>query len=336
MKRTSDLSFIKSSYIISFIFLVFMMAGISAQQPVTYIASGKDRQKDISGRYGGNSGICLFEDGKFMLYGYATRVFGSYGFEKDYLLFYPDKPDLFEIYATHDPTIKDTRMDFIGFEKGKTFIQFDNDNTQKVFNDEANCFKQSYVHQLSNLPKTINLFAQRETADDDSTYRHQEYKNDKGYNRFILVYNHPRREQEDFSGFMFIVDGKQLGIRLSNYSKGGGFLRENERKQWQDILTTKEQYYRFNNSKPNEIFANPLNNTFEPDLKVYILEKVTNRYISKQLSENEAYLAANPYEDNRYLRKYIKQNIRMQNDDHDKTKKFTTSLFTASCNDSKK
>ena len=83
-----------------------MAISVSAQRKV-YLQQGEnqERYKEISGRYGSNDGICLFEDGTFMLYGYATAVFGHYGFEKDYLLFYTDKQDLFEIYAHQDPSL---------------------------------------------------------------------------------------------------------------------------------------------------------------------------------------------------------------------------------------
>ncbi|AJW62033.1 hypothetical protein VO54_00544 [Elizabethkingia miricola] len=41
--------------------------------------------------YDSNDGVYLFDDGTFILYGYATAVFGEYNFDKDVLLFFPEK-----------------------------------------------------------------------------------------------------------------------------------------------------------------------------------------------------------------------------------------------------
>ncbi len=104
--------------------LSFMVPASAQNIPV--MLSAKDRYKAVCGRYGSMDGICLFDDGRFMLYGYATAVFGHYTFEKDYVLFVPDKPERFGIYAWKNKSIGDsTRLYFWGFEEGNTFVQFD-------------------------------------------------------------------------------------------------------------------------------------------------------------------------------------------------------------------
>jgi len=135
-----------------------MVTNSKAQQVTHYFPNGKDKAKTISGQYGGNSGICLFEDGRFLLYGYATSVFGSYVFEKDYLLFYPDEAPLFQLYGRHKPNFTDsTCINLAGFEEGKTYVQFDNDSTHRVFNDKANCFSPLLFIRNPNRFNRLNL-----------------------------------------------------------------------------------------------------------------------------------------------------------------------------------
>lgn len=42
------------------------------------------RYIQYAGGYGSNDGVYLFDDGTFILYGYATAVFGEYKFDKMY------------------------------------------------------------------------------------------------------------------------------------------------------------------------------------------------------------------------------------------------------------
>ena len=59
-----------------YLMLILLASGfIFAQKTTT-----DKRYKEVEGRYGGNDGICLFDDGKYMLYGYATAIFGTYIF----------------------------------------------------------------------------------------------------------------------------------------------------------------------------------------------------------------------------------------------------------------
>ncbi len=47
------------------ILLLGVTAASAQQEPL--IISGKDRYKQVAGRYGANEGICLFEDSTFLL-----------------------------------------------------------------------------------------------------------------------------------------------------------------------------------------------------------------------------------------------------------------------------
>ncbi|WP_260264066.1 hypothetical protein [Elizabethkingia ursingii] len=65
-------------YRIALIFTLLYTLNVFAQE------NKKDpRYEQYSGGYGSNDGIYLFEDGRFILYGYATAVFGEYSIDKD-------------------------------------------------------------------------------------------------------------------------------------------------------------------------------------------------------------------------------------------------------------
>lgn len=321
--------------VISFIILILMATKISAQQQIThYIASGKDRLKTISGQYGDLSGICLFEDGKFMLYGYATMVFGSYGFEKDYLLFYPDQLPRFQLYANHNPTLGDsTRINFRGFEEGKTFVQFGNDSIQHIFNENANRFdSQNSYQQFKRIP-SFEFTVQPEYFEIDTAYHTFQYRNDQNFNDFIAFYNKPQRARENFSGSLYLIDGNKLAIRLSNYGGQKGFLRESQvdstEKRWLETLTMKREYDRIESIEPPTLFVNAVYNIFYPDLEDYIFNKTENSYMSKSAQDNEGYFSDNPYQDDRYLRQYTKQPLTSKSDAFDAKKVVPRSLFFA-------
>lgn len=339
-KESKSTSFIKK--ILGLISLILMVTNSKAQQVTHYFPSGKDKAKTISGQYGGNSGICLFEDGKFLLYGYATSVFGSYVFEKDYLLFYPDEAPLFQLYGRHNANFKDsTRFNLAGFESGKTYVQFDNDSTHRVFNDKANCFSPPFVHQESKPVQSLKFIVQNQYMEDDSTYQVFQYTNEGKFNDFIAAYNKPQRARQNFSAFLYLAEGNKLAIRLSNYGGERGFLRENQdgsnQEHWHEILTMKKDYDRANYIDPLAIFSNAYYTLFYPDLEQYVLDTVNNRYVSKFASDNEAYFAGNPEQDDRYLNKYIRQNLLLLKDEQfDPSKLSITSLFFSRCEESEK
>lgn len=278
------------------------------------------RYRQYAGRYGSNSGVCLFEDGKFLMYGYATAVFGNYTFEKDYLLFYPDRQELFQVYAHRNKGIGDSvRIQFAGFERGTTYVQFDKDSIRQVFNDDANCFDAPYVHQATGAPAIITL---SNKLGETGWYRGQpnnswRFPIAKGFNDLILVYNEPRREYEDFSA-MLVTTKEGTILRLSNYGGDGGYGKQTpdneEQKQWQEVLTRKEQYDEVKAAGTDTVYANKHYRMFPaPDELNYTFDAATNQYISKHAAENEDYFRQEQYKDDRYLKKYI----RLQPDNKD-------------------
>jgi len=294
----------------SLITLLFCMALINnsyAQQQTKNL-----RYKKHAGLYGSNSGISLFEDGTFLLYGYATGVFGKYFFEKDYLLFYPDKQELFEVFAHKNPALGDsTRINFVGFERGsKTFVQFDQDSTQQVFNEDANCFDAPFVYQkqgrIKNLLLSILPEASSKPNGEDKSSWH--YSNESGSNDFILVHNAPKREYEHFSAMISSSKNAEV-IKLSNYGGNEGYQKHGpeEKKQWQEILEWKNQYDQSKDLKKNAVYANKHYHTYpEIDTAKYRYDAKSNQYSDQSDQENDAYYKQNQYNDARYLRKYLK------------------------------
>lgn len=273
----------------------------------------KERYKQLSGRYGNNDGICLFEDGSFMLYGYATMVPGKYRFEKELLHFYPDKPVVFELYATRNMGIgKNTRMNFQGFEEGKTYVQFNQDSVKRVFNDMANCFSAPYVYEGSEIPRQISLshVIAKEWEETKATTESLTFTVEEGDNDFILIYNEPQRYYEPF---VAIVEksGDEHVLKLSENFGDRGIVKqvmdEDEQKQWQEILAMKAEYGFMQTAAQKEIFANRHYKIFyKADPLVYDYDKNTNQYVSKGATDNENYYRNNQYNDDRYLHKYSK------------------------------
>ncbi|TDX86548.1 hypothetical protein [Epilithonimonas xixisoli] len=261
------------------------------------------RYKEIAGRYGGNDGICLFEDGKYMLYGYATAIFGTYTFEKDYINFYPDQQELFMIFGSQNPTIgNSTRLYFSGFERDESFVQFDNQKAQPVFNDDANCFASPYVYETKAKPTQIIL-----SGLIDGTLHQSKFAIPKEYNDLAIVHNKPSRYEENFTG-MVKSEGKSKILNISMYDRY--FTKSNEDKNdnnWKEILAMKSEYDQAKQDSKNGIFFNKHYHNFPaPESSAYSLDKKSNQYISKNAKDNEAYFRNDEYNDNRYLRKYMK------------------------------
>lgn len=318
--------------IISFAILIVITRNIMAQEVNHYIATGKDRSKTISGQYGDLSGICLFEDGKFMLYGYATMVFGSYVFEKDYLLFYPDQLPQFQLYACHNPTLGDeVSVNFRGFEEGKAFVQFGDDSMKPVFNDGANCFDFPYIYEQSHPMPQLKFTVQYEGFDAGPVYQTFRYQNDQRFNDFIAIYNKPQRARANFGAYLYLTEDKKLAISLSNYGGRKGFLRENQadptQKRWLEILAMKNEYDRAGSIVPTAIFSNAAYNISYPELEEYNFDKATNQYISKSAEDNDQ----ERDQGDRYLRQYTKEPLVPKQDKFDTKATAAASLFFASC-----
>jgi len=269
------------------------------------------RYKMYEGHYGHLSGICLFADGTFLLHGYATAVFGRYGFEKDYLVFQPDQLDRFEVYAYHNKSIGDSlRFNFSGFDREEIFVQFDRDSVQRVFNKDANCFASPFVYQTAKASVQINLCGAASalyTPDEGNALLYS-FAIQEGSNDFILLNNKPSRYREPFSAGTVQTDGEDLVLAFSANLGRNGLEREKpaDYAEWKDLLAWKDQYFKAKNEEAS-LYVNPYYNTFEaPDNLNYKYDASSNQYLSLHHLDPADYDQDNPYSDNRYLRKYIK------------------------------
>lgn len=273
----------------------------------------KHKFKKISGCYGSTTeGICLFDDGKFLLYGYATAVFGKYSFEKDYMSFVPDVPPLFEVYATTNKNIGDsTRANFRGFDRGRnTFVKFGDRDVARVFNIDANCFDSPFVYQTTKLKgKTIlSNYVEANFSSDDKIGVSWEYDLPTTYNDFIFIYNAPSRYEEKFEA---IIEQTKEGdiLRTSSYAREKGFAKRTidpNDKNWEEMLDFKKQYDSNRAITDEVIYANKHYSAFSAPKEDYVFDNKTNQFVSKTANENEAYYLHNQYNDGRYLRKYVK------------------------------
>lgn len=287
------------------------------------------RYKEIAGRYGGNDGICLFEDGKYMLYGYATAIFGTYNFEKDYINFYPDQQELFMIFGSQNPTINNSaRLYFSGFERDESFVQFDNEKKQPVFNEDANCFASPYVYETKTKPSQIIL-----SGLIDNIWHQSKFDIPKNYNDLVIVHNKPSRYQENFTG-MVKSEGKSKILNISMFDRD--FKKNNEDNtdsNWKEILAMKNEYYQSEDNIKTGVFFNKHYQNFPaPENSAYTFDKKTNQFISKNAKDNEAYFRNDQYNDNRYLRKYLKVEGQTNVDKtFNKNSISTKSLFFTTC-----
>lgn len=264
-----------------------------------------------TGRYGSTSGIALFADGTYLLYGYATAIFGSYRIEKDRLLFTADYQDLFEVFGSRNPGIGDsTRINFIGFDKGnRTFIRFDGYDFRPVFNDNANCFGSPFVHQESGVMTKFMLAATPSELNQGNARGNTawNYENSKTYNDFIFVYNRADRASEDF---VAIIENTEKGdvIKLSNYGGDNGYLKvsdKDEQDRWKEMLEWKNQYIEEKKLVLNEVFANQHYRIFPmPEASNYNFDSKLNLHIAVNTDELARDYKRDQYNDPRFLRKY--------------------------------
>lgn len=316
-----------------FVLLLFTFFAVFAQSNTAY--------KNIQGRYGGTSdGIYLFEDSTFLLYGYATMVFGKYTLEKGLLSFYPDKPEqMFSVYARTDTAIKGIRLAFGGFERGSTFIRFDEAPVKRVFNEHANCFAAPFVYDTAYHPKQITLSHHL-----DAPWRLPETEKEPACfllpvkaTDYILVYHQPDRYHDLFKGRIITKEG---GMLLESTLTSRQFAKQEEAPdRLKEVIQLKTEYEQ---SRGNEavMYTNDRYRPFEePDTAAYVYDAASNQYISKQVFDKRkdySRYKSNDYHSDDVLRKYTRVKLLVvdKNDAEEKTDPH--SLFYTTCEEPEK
>ncbi|MBZ4189642.1 hypothetical protein [Niabella beijingensis] len=308
----------------------------------TAAAQSRDTHKSMQGRYGGTSdGICLFADSTFLLYGYATMVFGKYALEKELLSFYPDRPEqVFSVYARSDQSIKGIRMAFGGFEEGATFIRFDDHPVQRVFNEHANCFAAPFVWDTTYRPGQIGLSHRM-----DAPWRGEQSEKEPGSyripvkeNDYILVYNKPDRHHDPFKGRITTKEGITL---LQTTLTSRSFEKQEEAdNNWQEIMQQKAAYDPTDRNDAIIYVNNHYRPSEEIDTAAYIYDTASNQYISRQVfdkEQNYRLYENNDYNSDDVLRKYTRVRlIPVEQKDPLPGKTDTRSLFYTTCEEPEK
>ncbi|MCL7987077.1 hypothetical protein M8998_03875 [Sphingobacterium sp. lm-10] len=321
--------------------LILMMSNtilLQAQQK-PYIPQGDDWKKEISGQYGHLEGVSLFEDGTFMLYGYATLVFGTYQKDADHLKFTTEKLDTVQVFGHHNPNLTGkSTMVFSGFERGGNFVQFDREMPQRVFNENANCFDSPFIFNAPMIPSDGKIIIVSGWEGEET--HAWSFNNDQQLNEFVFVHNQPKRAYQDFLGGFYHDKDGNLCIQLSNYGGEKGYTRRyagTENDQWNDILDMKRQYAGTDDFDA-KYFVNVSYATFsEVDLSQYTFDESGNEYIKIDSEENNDYYDQNPYNDDRVLRKLERLSLRVATDVVLSTDKIKPgSIFYTTCEEPEK
>ncbi|WP_300597877.1 hypothetical protein [Niabella sp.] len=307
-------------------------------------AFGQDGRsyKNIQGRYGGTSdGIYLFEDSSFLLYGYATMVFGKYNIEKELLSFYPDKPEqVFTVYARNDKTIKGIRLAFGGFERGTTLIRFDEAPVKRVFNKNANCFSAPFVYDTAYHPKQIALSHHLEAL-----WRLPETKKEPGsfrfpvtHNDYILVYHQPDRYHDPFKGRILTKEGILL---LETTLTSRQFEKQEEAPDnLEEVTQLKTAYEQSRRNETVIMYTNDRYRPFEePDTADYTYDGASNQYISKEVFDKKkdyTLYKSEDYNADLVLRKYTRIKLEAIEKIHNAEKTDPHSLFYTTCEEPEK
>lgn len=274
--------------------------------------------KNTSGRYvqGSQSGIYIYDDGSFALFGYATLVLGKYTLSDNQISFIPDIPkQVFTVLGRNNPTVKSgVKLTFAsGFlNDGPTYIKFDEDSLMNTFQEDYDGGEPYYVIRLAKTPKTLTL------AQNTINHLYQNNTNifnlDHHFNDFLLFYNKTTGEQKPFSAAFKTENGTTiLQSRWGDFKKNetgadaelDTFI-SNYKKQQEKGKDAKEFY--FNNELKTANGFSYLSEEFSVfDINNYILDESSNKFIRKDIYKKgtdytNAVVA--DYHDESYILKY--------------------------------
>lgn len=285
--------------------------------------------QQYAGMYGSNlEGICLFENGRYVLYGYATMVPGNYHVEKDRIRFEPDNASTtFGVFACENKSLGDSvRMCFKGFERGETFVQLGDKKMQRVFNEGANCFGSPFVYESTVAPTRIALSYQYDGEEVKITNNTEVYTPEKKYNDFVLLYNKPDRYHAPFLGMVTKEEGETV-LRVSLTSRLWPRVPDNK-----DMEELKAAF----GGKPqelNELYANRHYKLLEEIEKdEYAYDAVSQQYLTPGTQWNKV---VTDYNDVSALRKYVRI-LPVEKENKQLNEKGLSSIFYTDCGDPEK
>ena len=296
-------------------YLLFLILFIANK---TFAQTENNMQKSTSGMYGksGNSGIYIYDDGTFALFGYATLVIGKYTLNDNQINFVPDiSKRVFTFLGRKNPKIKKgVKLTFSGnfLNDGPTYIKFDNDSLVPVFDEDYNAGASDYVSQLSYYPKTITLA--QNTVNHLYRYNTNSISLDSNYNDLLLFYNNTISAQKPFSATFKIDNGKTvLQSRWGEFKKyEAGSDTEFEtfltNYQNQAIKDKDVRVFYFNDQLKTAKGFNHLSEEFSIfDINNYVLDEASNKFIHKDIYKkgmDYSNVIVINYHDESYILKY--------------------------------
>ncbi len=261
--------------------------------------------------------ICLFADGSFY-YPMLLNITGSYELTGNKLRFFPDQNEIFEVYARHDPTLKNaTHFNFTGFNLD-SLIDFDDTGFNYIPLEFSSCLWQpkveSYTHQ-----KSVQRFSLAYSPHDGQavqTMMVYSYEADDKLNDFLLIHNRPNISQKSA---VVLSDGQangevwlQMGKNTLSMSRIPMITKDvyNLQKIGHKVAKSTHHFPKMidqNNNitmqNPNGYFVDKNTNLMYPDPKqAHLRSKGWQAYIKKEEANGNT----------PYLKVYHKLNVKMQ------------------------
>ena len=298
------MNYYKRSY---FLFLCLLLCfNIAIAQPKM------DNRSEIKWFGSSTEGIALFKDSSFLIFGYATLVYGNYHKKGDIYHFITQKFPLFEVYGHYNPQLKDTcRMMFNNFEDDFILVQFNNEPVRRVFNKEPNCFTFPYVYDHNNIPEKIKLthVPGVEYWNTDSNTKEWTYLNKNKYNEFVLGFTKGRREGMDFPGKITLKNGVEM-LTLDPWADEPlkNISASVDEENWKDLFETKEEIDKQKTQSRDTLFFNKHYSLFEDRIHYQVkLDSLNNEWYPVGVPEqSEEWYQQEPFKDFRRVRLFEK------------------------------
>ena len=265
---------------------------------------------------GSTAGICVYDDGTFALFGYATLVWGKYTIENEKISFIPNVPkQAFSVLGRENKSISNGMIITVGSEfrrSGPIQIQFDSAKVLNLFDENFPKGASHYTTKTIDKAKTLTLSQNSEnTSLENNT---NTFQLPAQCNEFILFMYRTSSEQRPFEGSFATEDGKQV-----LQSRWGQFEKQPQGKdpEWETYLAESKvagekmkntATFYFNDQFKSATGSNYLTekqSTF--DVRNYVLDKGSNKLIHKEIykkGKDYSKAVAEDYHDERYMLSY--------------------------------
>lgn len=291
-------------------FLILLSLNINAQN-----------KKDLPGFYKDSSGavIKINNDNSFVIVGYATVYAGKWHLTDQYIELIPDiRKHTYEVYGRREPSLKGSKIMFMGFEENRNFLKTAPETWLSVFNESPNCFSFPYVKDFPEGFKTISLCNTEMFKQGIGEIA----ENNLNYNDFIIISNNRNRRIRPVT---YRVLNNTLYDRYEDVPLRRTELNEEDRKMFSTIENEAGNF----SEAPERLYANPAYNMDIPDMneEQYTFDKKRNTYIDRL---NKDRRPGDAYHDLRIVNEYTKIRINPSNATGNIEK---GSLFYASCSE---